>query len=217
MCTVKFINSAQPFDKRILRRERIVMPIGRRAERKVVEGKHITNMKRTEKTFFVENLTEELKSATCVVLVDYTGLSVKMQQDLKKKLKSCSAKMLIVKNTLFKLAGKSANVPNETISDSVLSGPTAIIVSEKDPIAPLQILAKFAKENDILNFKVGIIEGIFQDKDALLKLSTLPSKEILYAQLVSSISAPMYGIVSTLQGNLQKLIWILNEKFKMAG
>lgn len=168
-------------------------------------------MKRQEKTFFVENLTQELKSATCLVLVDYTGLSVKMQQVLKKKLGLCDAKLLIVKNTLFKLAGINAKVPEETLSDAVLSGPTALVISEKDSITPLQVLAKFAKENEILNFKVGIIDGDFQDKDSLLKLSLLPSKEALYGQLIGSVAAPMYGIVTTLQGNLQKLVWILKQ------
>jgi large subunit ribosomal protein L10 len=146
------------------------------------------------------------------VLVDYVGLSVKMQQDLKKKLKTCEAKMLVVKNTLFKLAGKSAKVPKETLSDEVLSGPTAIIISEKDPIAPLQILAIFAKENEIPNFKVGIIDGNFQDKESLLALSKLSSKEVLLAQTVGAIGAPVYGVIATLQGNLQKLVYILNAK-----
>ncbi len=171
-------------------------------------------MKKTEKTFFVENLSQELKSATCVVLVDYTGLSVKLQQDLKKKLSPLGAKILVVKNTLFKHAGKMSELPKETLSDSVLSGPTAVVISEKDSIAPLQILAKFAKENEILNFKVGIIDKTFQDKDSLTKLSLLPSKEVLYGQLVGSVAGPMYGLVGTLQGNLQKLVYILKEKSK---
>ena len=171
-------------------------------------------MKKAEKSFFVENLIQELKSATCIVLIDYTGLSVKMQQDLKKKLASTDAKILVLKNTLFKLAGKSANVPEPALSDSVLSGPTALVISSGDSIAPLQVLSKFAKENEILNFKVGIIDGDFTDKDTLTKLSLLPSKEALYGQLVGSIASPMYGLVGTLQGNLQKLVWILNEKVK---
>lgn len=168
-------------------------------------------MKKIEKNLFVENLTQELLSATCVVLIDYTGLSVKMQQDLKKKLAICGAKILIVKNTLFKLAGKSAKVPEETLSDTVLSGPTAIIISEKDSIAPLQVLAKFAKENEVLNFKVGIIDKSFQDKDSLINLSTLPSREILLGQAVGAVASPLYGLVATLQGNLQKLVYIIRE------
>jgi large subunit ribosomal protein L10 len=169
-------------------------------------------MKRSEKTFFVDNLAQDLKGATCIVLIDYTGLSVKMQQELKKKLKDCEATMTVVKNTLFKLAGKNAKVPNETLTDKVLSGPTALVISEKDPIAPLQVLAKFAKENEIPNFKVGIVDGAFQDKNSLTTLSRLPSKDVLVAQTVGAIAAPMYGIVATLQGNLQKLVYILKAK-----
>jgi large subunit ribosomal protein L10 len=171
-------------------------------------------MKKAEKIFFVENLAQELKNASCIVLIDYAGLSVKMQQDLKKKLGKVDTTMTIVKNTLFKLAGKNAKVPEETLTDEVLSGPTAIVISEKDPIAPLQILAKFAEENEIPNFKVGIVDGAFQDKNSLGTLSQLPSKEILVAQTVGAIAAPMYAIVATLQGNLQKLVYILQEKAK---
>ena len=172
-------------------------------------------MKRIEKSLFVNNLTEELTSATCIVLIDYTGLSVKMQQDLKKKLSTVGAKMLVVKNTLFKLAGKNAKISENSLNDSVLSGPTAMIISEKDSIAPLQVLAKFAKENDVLNFKFGIIDGNFQDKNTLTTLSLLPSKDVLYGKLVGTLASPMYGVIATLQGNLQKLIWILKSKSSM--
>lgn len=169
-------------------------------------------MKKADKPVFVENLTAELKSASSVVLVNYTGLSVKMQQDLKKKLKNVGARMTIVKNTLFKRAGAEAKVSDNVLSDSVLSGPTALITGEGDPIAPLQVLYKFAKDYQVPSLKVGIIEGSFQDKEALLKLALLPSKEVLYAQLIGNIASPMYGLVQTLQGNIQKLLWILKTK-----
>jgi len=171
-------------------------------------------MKKTEKPFFVANLSEQLKSATSVVLLDYTGLTVKMQQELKVKLSEVGAQMSVIKNTLFKLAGKDAKTPSETLSDSVLTGPTAIVITEEDPIAPLQILAKFAQVNEIPKFKVGIVEGNFQDKDTLAKLSILPSKEVLFSQVVGTLAQPMYGLVSVLQGNLQKLVYILDQKSK---
>jgi len=171
-------------------------------------------MKKAEKGFFVQNLTEELKGASSIVLVDYSGLNVKAQQDLKKKLRAVNAKMLVVKNTLLKMAGESAKVPKQTITDTVLSGPTALILSEEDPFSPLQVLGKFTQEHDIPQFKVGIIDGKFQGKDELVALSKLPSKEILVGQTVGVIGAPLYGIVSVLQGNLQKLIYILKEASK---
>lgn len=169
-------------------------------------------MKKTEKPFFVENLTAELKGASSLVLINYSGLGVKMQQDLKKKLKAAGGKMFVVKNTLLKRAGKEAKLDDKALEDSILSGPTALIVGEGDPIAPLQVLYKFAKENEIPNLKVGIIEGNFQDKDSLEKIAQLPSKEILLGQTVGAIAAPMYGIVGVMQANIQKLLYILKAK-----
>lgn len=171
-------------------------------------------MKKAEKSFFIQNLTEELKGASSWVLIDYSSLNVKAQQELKSKLKEVGARMTVVKNTLFKLAGESAKAPKEILSDSALAGPTALIISEDDPIAPLQILGKFALEHEFPHLKVGIIEGSYQDKDSLIRLSKLPSKEILVGQAVGTIGAPLYGIIGALQGNLQKLVYILSEKAK---
>ena len=168
-------------------------------------------MRKQEKTFFVQNLTEELKEASSIVLVDYSGLNVKAQQELKKRLREVNAKMLVVKNTLFKLAGASAKVPKETLSDTALSGPTALVITEADPIAPLQVLGKFAQEHEIPQLKVGILEGKFQERQALITLSKLPSKEILVSQTVGTIGAPLYGLMGVLQGNMQKLISILEQ------
>lgn len=172
-------------------------------------------MKKSEKPFFVDNLTEELKSASGYVLVDFNGLSVKMQQDLKKHLREVDGRMEIVKNTLFKLSAEKAKIPSEIMSDTVLKGPTALIITEGDPIAILQVVSKFAKESEIPQLKVGVVEGSFQDKNSLIKLASLPGKSVLQAQVVEAIGAPLYGIVGTLQGNIQKLLWILNQKSKM--
>jgi large subunit ribosomal protein L10 len=82
-------------------------------------------------------------------------------------------------------------------------------MTEGDAVAPIQVLGKFVKENQVPQFKVGIIEGAFQNKEALLKISTLPTKEVLYSQVVGSLMSPMYGLVGTLNGNMQKLLYIL--------
>ena len=168
-------------------------------------------MKRAEKSIFVKNLTEELKGASSVVLVDYSGLNVKAQQDLKKKLRDVNAKMIVVKNTLFKLAGESAKMPKETLTDTVLTGPIALIVTEDDPIAPLSVLGKFAQEHELPQLKVGIVEGNFQDTETLVLLSKLPSKETLVTQAVGVIGAPVYGLLTVLNGNMQKLLSVLNQ------
>ncbi len=174
-------------------------------------------MNKQDKVEAVQALTTELKSATAVVLVDYAGLNVKSQQSLKNELKKVGAQMIVVKNTLFKLAGKEAKSPDEALTDTVLAGPTAMVITKEDPIAPLQVLDKFIKENELPQFKVGIVESVFQDKNALIKLSKLPGKEVLAAQAVGAIAAPLYGLVGTLQGNMQKLVFILKSASESKG
>jgi len=171
-------------------------------------------MKKTEKPLYIENLAEEIKSASSVVLVNYAGLSVKMQQELKKRLKKIDASMTVVKNTLLKLAGEKAKSPSEALTDTVLTGPTAMVITEEDPIAPLQVLAKFAKEFNIPQLKVGIVEGSFQDKVALEKLAKFPGKNALFAQVVGSISSPLYSLTGTLQAKMQDLISVLEQASK---
>ena len=171
-------------------------------------------MKKAEKTFFVQNLTEELKSASSIVLVDYSGLTVKMQQELKKRLREVDAQMQVIKNTLFRIAGRDAKMPEDALGDSPLHGPTAMVITEADPIAPLQVLAKFTQKNGIPQFKVGVVEKSFQDKDSLVSLSKLPSKEVLFAQAVGAIGSPLYGLVNALQANMQDLVSVLEQASK---
>lgn len=169
---------------------------------------------KTTKSLLVDEISEQIKLANSLVLIDHSGLSVKAQQELKNRLSEIGATMQVVKNTLFKLAGQKAKASKEILEDTVLSGPTAIVVTENDPVAPLQVLSKFAKEFEVPNLKVGVIEGKFQNKEALITLSKLPGKDALFAQVTGAIASPLYGLTGTLQGNLQKLIYILDQKSK---
>lgn len=168
-------------------------------------------MKKAEKTFFVQNLIEELKSTKSVILINFAGMTVKAQQELKKRLKAVGARMVVVKNTLFKRAGTEAKIAKEALEDKVLTGQTALILADEDPIAPLQTLGKFALEFEVPHLKVGIIEGVFQATDTLDKISKLPSKDILLAQTVGTVAQPLYGLLQVLQANLQKLVYVLKE------
>jgi len=168
-------------------------------------------MKKAEKIFFVENLTEELKSAKSVVLINFAGMGVKAQQDLKRKLKEVGAKMIVVKNTLLRLAGKTAKIDAKILEDTVLSGQTALIIAGGDDIAPIQVLGNFAKEFETPQMKVGIVDGLFQSGEALVKLSSLPNRDALLGQLLGALMGPTYGLVGTLNGNLQKLVCVLER------
>ena len=173
---------------------------------------HNEEYEKSREVTFVDNLSKELQDAKSVVLVNYSGLNVKAQQELKKRLREAGAKMVVVKNTLLKRAGESAKIDKGILEDSVLQGQTALIISEEDPIAPIQVLGKFAKENEVPKFKVGVIEGMFQDEASLAKLSTLPGRDALLGQLLGTLISPEYGLIGTLQGNLQKLLYILKTK-----
>lgn len=171
-------------------------------------------MLKAQKVEFVEKLKSELKDAKSVVLVNYAGLSVKSQQELKSRLSEVDGKMIVVKNTLLTRAAESAGFKTGDLASS-LAGQTALIISSgKDAVAPIQVLGKFAKEFDVPKFKVGMVEGSFQDEASLSKLSNLPGRDALLGQVLGTLMGLQYGLVGTLNGNLQKLVYILDQASK---
>lgn len=169
-------------------------------------------MLKTEKRELVKDLSKTLQDAKSVVLVNYTGLNVKGQQELKTRLNAVNARMIVVKNTLLKIAASEAKLDMQAFTTDILQGQTALVVATEDAVAPIQVLGKFAKENELPKFKVGIVDGSFSDELALKKISTLPSKDVLLSQVLGSLMSSMYGLVGTLNGNMQKLIYILKTK-----
>ena len=172
-------------------------------------------MLKAEKVFFVENLKAELKDAKSVVLVNYAGLTVKSQQELKKRLSEVDGKMIVVKNTLLSRAAEEAGFKKEDLKGDILTGQTALVIATgEDTVAPIQVLGKFAKEFEVPKFKVGVVEGSFQDSEALTKLSTLPGRDALLSQVLGTLMGLEYGLVGTLNGNLQKLVYVLDQASK---
>lgn len=169
-------------------------------------------MLKNEKVKLVENLKKDLEGARSVVLVNYSGLDVKAQQELKSRLSESGSRMVVVKNTLLKRAGEAAKLDSGVLEDTVLQGQTALVLSGEDAVAPIQVLGKFAKEFELPKFKVGIVEGSFQDETSLTKISALPNRDTLLGQVLGALVASEYGLVGTLNGNLQKLVYILNQK-----
>jgi len=169
-------------------------------------------MLKQDKIELVEKLGKSLQNAKSIVLVNYTGLDVKAQQELKSRLNAVNSHMVVVKNTLLKRAAEMAKIDKEVLTSDILSGQTALVIAEDDAVAPIQVLGKFAKEYELPKFKVGVVDGVFQDSASLSKISLLPSKDALLSQLLGSLMSPMYGLVGTLNGNLQKLVYILQTK-----
>lgn len=158
-----------------------------------------------EKVKAVEEIRDKFQRAKSVILTDYRGINVADLTELRKKLREQGIEYKVIKNTLTSIALRDFDFT----LDEYLVGPTAAAFSYEDPVAPAKILMEFAKTHKELEIKAGVVEGKAIDKDAVVNLSKLPSKEELLAKAVGSIQSPLYGIVSVLQGPLRGLVYTL--------
>lgn len=148
-----------------------------------------------QKKQLVAQITESLKNAQAGVLVDYRGLTVEEDTNLRNKLREANVQYFVAKNTLIRFAAKETGL--EALEE-VLSGPTAIAVSAEDPVAPAKIIAEFAKENDKLEIKSGFMDGNVMSLDEVNVLAKTPSKETLIAKMMGSLNSPVSGLVRLL-------------------
>lgn len=170
-------------------------------------------MRKAEKPFFVENLAQELASAKSVVLVDYQGLPNVEQNRLRATIKAVGGKLLVVKNTLLKLAlEKSQITKNKSQIEASLVGPTALVLASEDELAPLQALGRFIQEFEKPTLKIGILGDVLYDAQKLLTLARIPGREVLLGQLVRVLRTPMSGLTYTLASGPQMLVSILKTK-----
>ena len=136
----------------------------------------------------VEAIAEEIKDAQSVVLVDYRGLTVAQDTELRKQLREAGVVYKVYKNTMMKRAFEGTEFEG---LDNCLEGPSAIAVSKDDATAPARILCKFAKDAPALELKGGVVEGTVYDVAGLTELSKIPSREELLSKLLGSIQSPI--------------------------
>lgn len=161
-------------------------------------------MPTAEKVATVESLTELLKQSKGIYLTDFTGLDVPTFTELRKKLREEQVSFLVVKNRLAKLAVKEAGVEG---LDDLFIGPTGLVCTEDDAVAPARVLSKFAEGSDGKPvMKAGYIEGDVYLDAQLEALAKLPSREVLLGKMVSSMQSPISGLVYTLNGIIQKFV-----------
>lgn len=145
-----------------------------------------TNLENKKK--IVAEIAEKLKASKATILVDYRGLDVAAVTELRKQLREAGVEFKVYKNTLVRRATAETNL---TEIDEHLVGPTAIAFSNEDVVAPAKVLNNFAKENEALEIKSGIIEGNVVSIDEIKELAELPSREGLLAMLLSVLQAPV--------------------------
>lgn len=136
----------------------------------------------------VAEISENIKDAQSVVLVDYRGLTVEQDTELRKQLRAEGITYKVYKNTMMNFAFKGTDC--EVLS-SYLEGPSAIAISTTDATAPARVLAKFAKTADALEIKGGIVEGIAYDAKGIANIAMIPSREELLSKLLGSIQSPI--------------------------
>ena len=136
----------------------------------------------------VAEISEAIKEAQSVVLVDYRGLTVEQDTNLRKELREAGVMYKVYKNTMMNFAFKGTDFEGLA---PYLEGPSAVAISTTDATAPARILAKFAKEAKALEIKAGVVEGLVYDAAGMQSIAQIPSREELISKLLGSLQSPI--------------------------
>jgi len=141
-----------------------------------------------QKKRIVEEITEKLKKSQTTVIVDYRGLNVAEITELRKQLREAGVEFKVYKNTLMRRAAEKAELSG---LNEFLTGPNAVAFSEHDPVMPAKILNDFAKKNEKLEIKAGVVEGRLVSISEIKALAELQPREGLLSMLLSVLQAPI--------------------------
>ena len=143
----------------------------------------------------VQAIAEDVKDAVSVVLVDYRGLTVAEDTEMRKQLREAGVVYKVCKNTMMKRAFEGTDFAQ---LDEYLEGPSAIAISKDDATAPARIICKFAKTAQALEVKAGVVEGTVYDANGVAELSKVPSREELLSKLLGSLQSPITNLARVL-------------------
>ena len=170
------------------------------------------SLNRQKKEKIVAELLEKVNRAKGFVFTSYQGLTHKQLEDIKKAVKTADADFVATKNRLVLKA-----MEGKVKVESELKNATATLFLYGDPVLPLKAIAKSIKELNLPAIKFGILDGIQMSSEELLKLSTLPSREVLLTQLVVGLKSPISGLHRALNWNIQKFVMTLKAIEKTKG
>ncbi len=155
----------------------------------------------------VNEVRDDLQKAQAAIVTDYRGLDVAQITSLRRALRAENVKYVVVKNTLASIAAHELGL--EAL-DVYLEGPTAIAYGFDDPVAPAKVLTKFAKSNDKLEIKGGLLEGNVIDVARIKALAELPSRDVLLGMVAGAFASPMTSFAGVSQGLLRKFVGTLD-------
>lgn len=164
----------------------------------------ITRQKKEE---VLNDIKEKLSRNKLVVFVDYRGVNVTNLENIRKELRKDGIDFKVVKKTLINLALKDNKINADVKS---LEGQIGVVIGYNDEVTPAKTINKFAKELESFQILAGIFENNFVEKDKIIMLASIPSREELLAKFVGSINSPLSGMVNVLAGNIRGFVQVLN-------
>jgi large subunit ribosomal protein L10 len=159
-------------------------------------------MNREQKAAAIAEIATEIQESHAVYAVDYRGISVPQAAELREKLRDADTRFRVVKNTLTERAADQVGA--ESLK-ALLEGPTALAFVRGDAAAAAKAIADYARVTDLLPFKGGILDGEALDPEQIRSISRLPTRQVLYGQLVGVVAAPITGLVRTLNALISGL------------
>ena len=149
----------------------------------------------------VEEISGYVKDAKAAVLVDYRGLTVAEDTELRKALRQAGVVYKVYKNTMLNFAFKGTEY--EALAKD-LNGPTAVAFGLQDATAPARVLNDLAKKMPKLEFKSGVVEGTYYDQKGIQVIATIPSREVLISKLLGSLQSPIANLARVLKQIAEK-------------
>jgi len=165
-------------------------------------------MLRNEKDAVIAEVQQLLTDTENLFVSDYRGLTVEELAELRGKLRQSGASFKIVKNTL---GGIAADRSGRVTVKELLAGPTAVTFCGEDLVGAAKALSDFAKTHPQLAVRGGVLDTSLIDPDGVKVLASLPSRDVLIAQLVGTMAAPMTGLVTVLQGTISGFVRALDQ------
>ena len=162
----------------------------------------------------MSDLGERVKGFQAVVLTNYRGLNVEQINHLRQRLREEKISYHVVKNTLMKRASRGTDLEK---LDNYFEGPTAMAISYGDPVLLAKILSEFTKTQPSLEIKVGLIQGKVASPEELKSLATMPSREVLFGQILGGIQGTASQLGGVIYNAIQQALGIIQARVDQLG
>jgi large subunit ribosomal protein L10 len=174
-------------------------------------------MNKQEKEQAVSAIKEKLEKASSIYLTDFSGLTVETTNEFRDELFNAKVDYKVLKNTLFKKALASGGTKfsdKAELLSGYLKGPTGVIFTYDDPVAPAKIIKKFYDKGEKPKLKMALVEDLAYDGKKLNDLASLPSKPEIISSIIGSLHAPISGIVNSINAVIRDLASVIEEAAK---